>query len=190
MSVNDLSFDNFLQFLDWTAQKGKIKSSTVSALKVASNKVLGVLENEEKKDLSKIDLDEVFDRFKNLNAHKFSPESLRVYKSRTNNALNDFFSYQQSPENWKPSISQRSRQTKAKNNQRYERTTSNVPNQIDRDSQGTSQKQETSSLSHSFPLRSDVIVKIDGLPLDFKQSEAKRLSAFLLALCEDYQPGN
>ena len=148
------------------------------------------MDNDEKKDLSKIDLDEVFNRFKNLNAHKFSPESLKVYKSRTNNALNDFFAYQKSPENWKPSISQRSRQTKAKNNHRSERTTSNVPNQVNRDFQVTNQNQDTSSLSHSFPLRSNVIVRIEGLPLDFKQSEAKRLSAFLLALCEDYQPGN
>ena len=53
---NDLSYSSFINFLDWVSSKGIIKSATVSALRAASNKVFGILDDDEKSNRSLIDV--------------------------------------------------------------------------------------------------------------------------------------
>jgi hypothetical protein len=181
----DLSYNSLIIFLDWTASKGLMKSSTVSALKAASNKVLGILEDEEKEDISKIEFDNIFKRFKNLNNQELNPTSLKTYRSRAQTAIKEFLAYKNDPEKWRPSISQRKTYPKQVSKSKNINETTYLMSEIP-----SNHKVEYKSnhLSHHFPLRNEVIVSIEGLPLDLKMTEAKRLSAFLLTLCEDYQP--
>ena len=184
----ELSFNDLLSFLDWVAKIGKMKPSTARALKAASNKVLEILNENEKSDLSKINIDETFDRFKNLNSQGLTPDSLKSYRSRTKKAVYEFLSYKNDPENWKPSIPQRSRQSTTNNVGKKTDTKSSkdAVNYVDKSR--LKDKPEEPSLTHQYPLRNDITIKIVGLPRDLKLIEAKRLSAFLTTLCEDYAP--
>lgn len=188
-NTNNLSFDSLMSFLDWVAEKGMMKSTTASALKAATNKVLSVLDENDRNDLSKIDIDETFNRFKNQNDQGLSPDSLKTYRSRTKKAVDEFLSYRKDPEHWKPSISQRSKQSKSLSDKlKLKNHDSLKSSNLQSDNGQSTQNIEGLSITHQFPLRGDTTVKIIGLPRDIKVVEAKRLSAFLLTLCEDYEP--
>ena len=57
------------------------------------NKVLGILSEDEAKDVASIDLDEVMRRFANLHGQGYTADSLRTYKSRTKSSIDDFVRY-------------------------------------------------------------------------------------------------
>lgn len=174
-----MSFDALIKFLDWAEEKNYMKTATVGGLRAAVNKVLRVLDDEEKNDLSEIDLGDAFQRFENSNIQTLNTTSLNTYKARTKKAIGEFLSYRRNPSSWKPSISQRSTKTKNKIHE----------GKVGLINHGTSPGDNSPSfLTNQYPLRDDIIVSIAGLPRDLKTHEAKRLSAFLLTLCEDYEP--
>lgn len=176
------SLDDLLAFLDWAAQKGKMKSATASAMKAASNKVLGGLSDAQKKDLAQVDIEAAFAHFRQADGQALNADSLKTYLKRTKKAVEEFWAYKADPDNWTPSIHQRARQSKNGS------ATAGLA--------GGRQVGQTAlplafpddvALTHQFPLRPHQVVKILGLPRDLKTAEAKRLAAFLLTLCEDYE---
>ena len=181
------SLDELLSFLDWAAQKGVMKSATVSAMKAASNKVLGGLDEKTKQDLSTIDVEAAFKKFRKTdpNASGLNRDSLKTYLNRTKKAVDEFLAYKADPDNWTPSIPQRARQSKNANGSARAGLAGG------RQAGQTAlplQFPEDVVLTHQFPLRPHQVIKILGLPRDLKTAEAKRLAAFLMTLCEDYEP--
>ncbi|MFQ5627585.1 MAG: hypothetical protein ACE5I1_02400 [bacterium] len=180
------SLNEMLSFLDWAAQKGIMKSATASAMKAASNKVLGGLDENTKKDLSKIDVEAAFKKFRKTdpNASGLNRDSLKTYLNRTKKAVEEFLAYKTDPDNWTPSIPQRARQSKNGNS----RAVAGLA--------GGRQAGQTAlplhfpedvALTYQFPLRPHQVIKILGLPRDLKTAEARRLAAFLMTLCDDYE---
>lgn len=102
-----LARDNLISFLDFVAEKGLMKSKTATSYKKACNVILKILDEAEVADLSKIDLDAVFQRHRNLAAGKVKPATLRSYEERTRAAVNNFLEYVKDPTTWKPGIKQR-----------------------------------------------------------------------------------
>ena len=97
------SRDALNDFLDFAGEKGLLKKATAKARKIASTIVLGVLDDNESADLSKIDLESVIQRHRNLATGKIMPRTLATYESRTRIAVKDFFEYVKAPSSWKPS---------------------------------------------------------------------------------------
>ncbi len=97
------SKDAMNEFLDLAGGKGLLKKATAQARRKASNIVLGILDENESADLSKIDLESVIQRHRNRATGKLIPKTLATYESRTRIALRDFFEYVQAPSSWKPS---------------------------------------------------------------------------------------
>lgn len=190
-NTKDLSFESLINFLDWAASKGHLKESTAKAQKAACNQVFGILDEEEKEDISKVKIDTVFDRYKNLSGQSLNPDSLKAYRSRLQKALEGFLSYKKDPEHWKPPIAKRSRSRKSpaekaaanKADLNFEVANQTMPLQLE------SEKLDD-RLVYPFPLRAGVTVRIVGLPTDLKVLEAKRLGTFLLTLAEDYNPSD
>ena len=71
----DFSREGLLKFHDYLATKGLMNPNTVAARKAAANKMLAVLDENEAADLRNISLDEIAERFFNLNKNGFTPES-------------------------------------------------------------------------------------------------------------------
>ena len=155
-----------------------IKKTTARSLRVACNAVIGVLDEAEAGDLSKIDLPAIFRRYENLNSMVAKPATMKVYRRRVNYAVEEFLKYIEDPTSWKPSGGQRASSTK-------------VPRKLGQNgysgesdgnrSNGTSKNQtdEASKISHRFPLRRDVFVTISGIPFDVSKPEMARLTAFM-----------
>jgi len=70
------SRDALNDFLDFAGEKGLLKKATARARKIASTIVLGVLDENESADLSKIDLESVIQRHRNLATGKIMPRTL------------------------------------------------------------------------------------------------------------------
>jgi len=109
-----LSRDNLMSFLDFVAEKGLMKRDTAIGYKKACSVVLRILDENEAADLSRINLDNVFARHRNLAAGRILPATLRSYESRTRAAINNFIEYSKDPTSWKPGIQQRPSRTKTK----------------------------------------------------------------------------
>lgn len=109
MQERNLEFtrDNMINFLDFVAEKGLMKRATAVSYKKACNIILGILDEAEAADLSKINLEGVIRRHRNLATGKISPATLRAYESRVRAAVSDFTEYVKNPSSWKPGIRQR-----------------------------------------------------------------------------------
>ena len=190
MSSNNqgLGLNGLLSFLDYVCEKHLMKTATARSWKAACNQVFGILSSEEQDDLSSIDLDSVFYRFENKNAQQFSPSSLTTYKSRVRKALDEFLKFKDNPSSWRPSLDQRtSRRVKTK--QQETTKSNNRSNTYVSTSPPKNEYHNTEiGMTHNYPLREGITVKISGLPRDLKLNEAKRIGAFLTTLCEDFDP--
>lgn len=102
-----LTRDGLINFLEFAGRRGLINKGTAGARIIACNTILGILDETEASDLSKIDIEAVIQRHRNIAAGKISPTTLKTYESRVRIALNDFIEYTKDPSSWKPGIQQR-----------------------------------------------------------------------------------
>jgi hypothetical protein len=172
------SMGELLSFLDYEREKGLVKDATISARKAAVNAIFGILDEEEALDLREIDLESVVSRFANLNSTKFTPDSLRTYKSRASSALSDFLAYRENPIVFKPGITARtSRRSRPENQNDSKRDrepvfASNANNQV-------------SGITFPIPIRPDLTVKIVGLPSDLTKREASKIAKVVMAMAPE-----
>lgn len=109
-----LSRDNLINFLDFVAEKGLMKSQTALGYKKACNIILGILDETEAADLSKINLEKVILRHRNKAAGRILPATLKAYEARTRAAIGGFIEYTKDPSSWKPAVQQRPSRAPAK----------------------------------------------------------------------------
>ena len=157
--------------------------NTVESRKASANKVLGILDGDEAEDVTKLDLDEVVRRFGNLHGQKYTPDSLRSYKSRTKSAIEDFARYLENPLAFKSGFQRREKkpangapQKKAHHLVAQDVTTS--PPVIDRPAIAPA----ASSTILPIPLRADLTIHVQGLPFDLTPAEAKKIAAVIQAM--------
>ena len=177
--ATDHSREALLAFLDYLGAKGLMKKGTVSARKAAVNALLGILPNEEAKDLSELDLDQLVQRFSNLKGSKFKPQSLRVYKSRLASALEDFRSYRADPLSFRPGLSPKERRPLGRTPQRAGNEEKAGSAHPPRPPKSTLLADE---LIFPIPIRDGVIVRIACIPSDLTLAEARKIANVVLAL--------
>ncbi len=174
---NGYTAQEFIDFIDYLANKGLLKKATASARKAAAQAFLDILDEDEKIDIRSIDLDELATRFANIQGEKFTPQSLTTYKSRYKSAFKDFLSYRENPLGFKPQITQRKKRDKSKSSS----NTENIkPTKIPTRSDNTNSPFN----NHIFPIpiRADKVVQIAGLPHDLTESEANKIANVIKAL--------
>lgn len=179
--MSDKSLSALLSFLDWMGSKGLMQRNTVAGRKAASSKVLGVLDPEEQDDVTQVNLDDAMTRFHNLEGKKYVPASLGVYRSRVSAALDDFSRYLADPASFKPGLVRR----KQGNNTATKATKKLKPNTGEPHPAAPELSQSSShSPVNVFPIaiRPDVVVRIQGLPFDLTESEARKIASVVLAL--------
>lgn len=175
--TNAYSADDLLEFLDHAAHRGLMPAATAQALAVASRNVLGILTDEEKKDLSRIDIDAVIKRFNNKRAKDFNPASLKEYGRRVRRALELFGTWRQDPTSFT---------IKTRANGSGSRMT---PKDADKGGQETQATREDSAPARiagtyqsSFPVRPGLVVTLQNVPSDLTAAEADRLANFIRLL--------
>jgi len=184
-----------ITFLDTASETGKMKPATAHALKMASKRVLEVLTPAEKSDLEKVDIDKVLDTFKQKKGKGLREGSLKTYLNRTKRAYTEFSAYRQDPQNWQSSIAPRNVKSKAGSKAKAGTVKAKGPGRP-KGKRGRKPAApvvqavavDVPPITHQYPLRQNETVKISGLPRDLKVTEAKRIAAFLYALCDDFKP--
>jgi len=180
-AMNDKSLSGLLSFLDWLAAKGLMQRNTVAGRKAACSKVLGVLDPEEQADVTQVNIDDAMARFANLQGKNYVPNSLAVYRSRISAAIADFERYLADPASFKPGLVKRRVRVEPQNKKQSLDTTEHTP-------RAQTHVDVPSGSAHSpvnvfpIPIRPDVVVRIQGLPFDLTESEARKIASVILAL--------
>ena len=174
--TKDYSADAFFRFMDMVKNKGLLNPNTAQSRKAASNKMLDMLEPNEKQDLREIDIDHLHERFENKLGSAYNPSSLQVYKSRFKSALEDFISWVDNPSAFRPST------TKRENTQR---PAAKPKNKRVRSSTGEPAGQSSpADFPIYVPIRSDLVVQITGVPADLTDAEASKIAAVIQAYAQ------
>lgn len=184
----DTSGKALLNHWTWAAEKGLMNGATAASLKSACSKVIKVLDDWETVDVRGLDIEHIILRFQNLCAREFTPKSLETYASRFRKAIGLFVEYAENPATWRVS----GKSKKQKNNDlrksgggASDTTTHPARSETLQSAQEKVIHNEGHLITYPFPLRRGLTVKV-SLPEDLSSSEARRLSAFLMTLANDY----
>lgn len=179
--MTDKSLGALIGFLDWTAEKGLMAKNTVSGRKAAVTAVLGVLDPEEKGDVTAVDLDSAMTRFVNLQGKKYNTSSLNVYKSRANAAINDFQNWLSNPLAFKPQSNKSEK--KAQGQGPKAAKSGSMDLRLDHQAvTAASPGPQASANVFPIPIRENVVVRIHGLPFDLSVPEAEKIANVVKAM--------
>jgi len=185
----DFSFEAMLGFLDYAANHGLWKAATAKSYATAASKIEDELTEQEAQDVRSIDLDLVFQRFVNRNKVSVSPSTLRTYKRRVANTIEEFVAWREDPAGYRPKMNSRERSkgdtATTKERSGEEREEGNRTERGTRQSSETSPGPTSNLLTIPFPLRPDFVVSVQ-VPRDLKTKEADRLAAFIRTLASDF----
>jgi hypothetical protein len=174
--ANAYSVDDLLEFLDHAAGRGLMPAATAQALAVATRNVLGVLAENERTDLSQLDIEAVIKRFTNKRAKDFNPSSLKEYGRRVNRAVELFLKWREDPANFaiktRAASTSRKKERGAENGEPAPRDAQ--PEQVPTQLAGTYQS--------SLPVRQGLVVTLVNVPKDLTRAEAERLANFIKML--------
>jgi hypothetical protein len=174
--ANSYSADDLQKFLDHVGDKGLMPAATAQALAVATRNVLGVLAEDEKTDLSELDLDAAIERFNNKRARDFNPSSLKEYGRRVRRAVDLFLSWREDPASF--TIKTRTTSAPRKREKGYgngepamrETLTEQVPDEV------------AGTYRSAVPIRAGLVVTLLNIPYDLTDSEAERIAGFVRML--------
>jgi len=177
MSGQDYSESAFREFLRQSAVSGVVKPATGRARKLAAEQLLVQLKPHERLDLRAVDVDELCSRFHKIQGSTIRPENLQVYKQRLGTALADFIRWRQNPAGF---VSNEGEQPEA-------------VVVAARDTQGQATAREELALNpprspHDIfpvPIRDNLVVYLQNIPLDMTAAEARKVAAVVQALAAD-----
>lgn len=174
------SRESLLSFLDYSKEKGLLSPSTAEARKAAVNQVLGILNDTEAADVSKLDMDALLRRFQNLHGRRYTPESLKTYRARVRISIDEFLRYTENPMDFQPSSKSPVKRVKAPRIVRK----GSLPGS---ESSAVAVSRPTAPMPIStatlpIPLRHDLTVLIHGLPYDLTAAEAKKIANVIQAM--------
>lgn len=169
----------FVKHWDWVAEKGLMPAATAHATRAAVSQILKIDENWENIDVSRLDVDSLIGRFRNLS--KLAPGSLATYESRFRSGLESYLSYLDNPASYQP----RARKSTQRDDKPSSKTKVKAQSQNALATPASALNPPTGSAAklvvYPFPVRPDVFAELK-LPADLTGEEAFRLSAFLKAL--------
>ena len=176
MTEKDYSEAAFHDFMRQSAVSGLVKPSTARSRKLAAEQLLVELKSHERTDMRLLDVDELCLRFHKLQDSTIRPESLDVYRSRLKDALADFISWTDEPSSFTP------RESEVRSTRKSRKL----------ETPGEAQAREELALNpprrpHDIfpvPLRPDLVVYIQNVPLDMTPREAEKIAAVVRALAD------
>lgn len=174
MTDKDYSQAAFLKFLRQGAVTGIISPATARSRKLAAEHLLIQLKSHERLDLRQLDVDELCSRFHKLQGSTIRPENIQVYKERLSSALKDFISWTSDPAGF----------------QSVEGEKPEAVLVAARDTEGQAQAREELALNpprspHDIfpvPIRDNLVVYLQNIPLNMTQAEARKIAAVVQAL--------
>jgi hypothetical protein len=190
--ASDYTGAGLIEFLDAAVAKGWFNVTSAKALKTASLKVLEIEIGWEDVDLRTVDIDALFQRFRNLRRNDYSDSSLKVYKTRFEQAVKMYVSRLNNDANWlsygpspKGTVAPKvNGESAAKPRKRSTKPQVPGPAAAEVPSEAVGRLESPALMRYPFPLRDDVDALL-SLPRDLTKAEAARLGAFLSSLARE-----
>jgi len=185
-----------IEFLDAAIEKGWFNVASVKALRTATLKIFEVESGWATTDIRSLDVDSLFERFRNLKRNAYSDDSMRKYKNRFEQALKMYVARLDDDPGWKaygPTVRASSPSKTPSNGGKPVKKSSSgaasvarpVPGvAFEEDEHGTAPRSASSTvplMRFPFPLRDTVDAWL-ALPRDVTKEEADRLSTFISSL--------
>jgi hypothetical protein len=172
MADLDYSKNGLLKFLKESAVTGIMNPGVARSRKTAAEKLLDHVTAEERINLRVLDVDELCSRIHKMEDSSIREEALNLYNSRLKSALTDYFQWLKHPETF---TSSGSNMAPAK--------------QVQKRDQEEQRALEAIALHHAgtqddiipIPLRDDLIVYLQGLPLNLTDKEAHKIVSVVKA---------
>ena len=166
MSNQNYSKNGLLDFLKEAAVTGIMNPGVARSRKTAAEKLLDHVNAEERINLRILDVDELCSRIHKMEDSSIREEALNLYNSRLKSALTDYFQWLEHPESFTSSGSNKA-----------------PVQQVQKRDMEEQRALESIALHHAgtqddiipIPLREDLIVYLQGLPLNLTAKEAKKI---------------
>lgn len=174
MTEKDYSQQAFLEFLRQAAVTGLIGPATARSRKLAAEHLLIQIKSHERVDLRLLDVDELCSRFHKLQGSTIRPENLQIYNERLCSGLKDFIAWTTDPVGFK--------------SVEGEKSESVIVALRDTTEQAQAREELTLNPPRSpheifpVPIREDLVVFLQNIPLDLTRAEARKISAVVKAL--------
>lgn len=159
----------------------QMNENTASALRAASIKVLGALEDGQSVDVRTLNVEDALTRFQNKHHKDMTPQSLATYKTRFRNAVKMYLDYLANPSGWKAPAS-KARTGSGRGRAEVPATNGQGHGEVDGPPPVV-----PGLVPYPFPLRNGLLVTLQ-LPPDLTKREAKRLAGFIESLAIEETP--
>ena len=188
--MTDYSKRALMDFVEVSIKKGWINLNTGGGVRTACRQILAQVGDDE--DVRGVNVPDAMRLFANRNPGKLSGDSLKVYQSRVQGAIDGFTAFVDDPVSYKPSVKSsvpRSRKTDSRNGSSTPSKSETSPTPIAAAPASSHQPvvravATDTSLTLPFNLRPDFLAQVT-VPRDLTKDEAKRLSTFIDALALD-----
>jgi len=174
MTTKDYSEKAFRDFMRRSAVSRTINPATARSRKLAAEHLLGELKSHERNDMRTVDVEELCARIHKLQDSTIRPESLDVYKSRLSDALLDFIAWVDDPKGFVPRESEfRAMRESLKNEPE--------PIKKAREELALNPPRSPHEI-FPVPIREELVVYLQNVPLDMTRKEADKICAVVRAL--------
>jgi hypothetical protein len=186
-----------IEFFEKAGNSGRLKPSMASTLAAAAKRVLQIEGGWEQIDISQLDVEEFWDRFRNLRGLEYKQDSIIEYERRFKRAVGMFLDYTRNPATWRysePPSGSRNGTPPRKDSSKRPAQKRTVETTIDSDAEhasgtGNGAQAQGNMVEYPFPLREGCIVRL-RLPVDLKIAEVERLAAFMRTIAADFTSNN
>jgi hypothetical protein len=182
MAGSTYSEASFGEFMRQCVVLGLHNPATLRSRKLAAEQLLTELKSHERNDLRLVDMEELCSRFHKLQDSTIRPESLDIYKSRLQDAITDFIAWTDDQESFAP------RESQFKANREMFKSESAEFQQA-REELALNPPRSPLQI-FPVPIRKDLVVYIQNVPLDMTPKEAEKIAAVVRALADPDSESN
>ncbi len=180
MAPSDYTPDRLLNFLRSSGMQGLINPAVAKSRVNAIEALFVELNDEERADIRKIDVDRLCQRLHKIQDSSIRPEVVMLYNKRVQAALADYFAWLDNPKGFSSVGGDSLRKEK-----RYSPSDKEVAREQKALEEITLSVSEWASDIIAIPLREDRTIYVQHLPLDLSRAEASKISRVIMALAQD-----
>jgi hypothetical protein len=183
MAAEDYTPDRLLKFLRESTLRGLINPAVAKSRINAAEQLFVELNDEERADIRRIDVDRLCQRLHKLQESSIRPEVVALYNKRVQAALVDYFAWLDDPRSFSSIGGDSMRKEK-----RYAPTDKEIAREQKALEEITLSVSELPADIIAIPLRENRTIYVQNLPLDLSEAEAQKISRVIQALAQPAAP--
>jgi hypothetical protein len=180
MAADDYTPDRLMAFLRDAAMQGRINPAVAKSRQSAIEQLFVELDERERADIRRIDVDRLCQRLHKLQDSSIRPEVVMVYNKRVQAALADYFAWLDNPQAFSSIGGDGFRKEK-----RHAASDKEIAREQKALEEITLSASEWPADLIAVPLREDRTVYVQNLPLDLTAREARKIARVIQAMAQD-----